>query len=76
MFSFTYCPCFLAVLSPFDCHRRMIVLNLRFTLPVCSLSFSENMKGGSYCECVVQVWHPSFFFSDILDCFPAFIFIL
>ena len=72
MFYFTYCPCFLAVLSPFDCHRRMIVLNLRFLLPVCT----ENMKCGSYCECVLQVWHPSFFFSSILDCFPAFILIL
>ena len=76
MFSFTHYPCFLAILFPFDCHRRMIVLNLRFTLPVCSLSFLENMKCGSYCECVVQIWHPSFFFNSILDCLPAFNLIL
>ena len=59
MFSFTHYPCFLAKLFPFDWHRRMIVLNLRFPLPVCSLSFSKNMKCGSYCECVVQIWLPS-----------------
>ena len=56
MFSFTHYPCFLAKLFPFDWHRRMIVLNLRFPLPVCSLSLSKNMKCGSYCECVVQIW--------------------